>query len=72
MTGRIDFINSPLAEVFGIFLSCKANSRRSVQSDRYDITITLLSADSEADLAIATSGLWLGTRIAPGDTATLV
>ena len=68
MTGHIAFIDGPLAEVF---VSCKVNAKRSVQSSRYHLIVTLSLADRLTDVKLGATGLWLGTQTGVSGTATL-
>ena len=55
----------------GIFLSCKANARRSVHSPQDHSIIPLSLATDVTDATLWTSGHSLGTRTGAGSTATL-
>ena len=59
-----------LAEVFQVFLSSKANARRSVHSP-WIISLSPLSlVTNMTDATPWASGLWLGTQTGAGGTAT--
>ena len=74
MTGRTaPSSDGLLAEVFWVFLGCKANARRSVHSPQdHFITVSPLSLTTDVtDATLGARGLWLGTQTGAGVTATL-
>ena len=62
---------SPDGLLAEIFLSCKANVKRSVHSPRTISLSPLLLETDVTDATLGASDLWLGTRTAGGGTATL-